>query len=469
MPDLNWTHIIALVSGIAIGRYFMSPRKSRGYARRLKKEKLAVAIEETGLAPGAEVKLETPSLPVQSQGEQELVPGVEAKQDSASPPVLHQEDPVPVVAEKERKQAEIERIRLASELVAVNVQLNKGLAEREKYRREVEKLASEIRQLRATAQQAEIEQKARAKASLSVPMDAPDFPLPQIKLIPGSTGGVWRSACGSVHGCEKTNEQCQDRSCLLITKGGKIAVLVVADGAGSAANSAVGAEASVKAISEFAKAELELFEAKNESINQEMFRRLSASAFVAALKAVTLRAEADKQALQSYGATLIMVVVGPDFTACAHIGDGRAGCCLRDGQWVPLLTPMKGGEANMTRFLTHLRDDPELVQVNFIPMPSSAAFCISDGCENASWFTKTKPQYRNNGALVDPNVPSAEFWGSIAKTVAELPDKFRAQGMLDTDIQANMDKLFAQFLLVGNPTLQSERDDKTIALAVNLP
>ena len=200
-----------------------------------------------------------------------------------------------------------------------------------------------------------------------------------------------------------------------------------------------------------------------------MFRRLSASAFVAALKAVTLRAEADKQALQSYGATLIMVVVGPDFTACAHIGDGRAGCCLRDGQWVPLLTPMKGGEANMTRFLTHLRDDPELVQVNFIPMPSSAAFCIRDGCENASWFTKTKPQYRNNGALVDPNVPSAEFWGSIAKTVAELPDKFRAQGMLDTDIQANMDKLFAQFLLVGNPTLQSERDDKTIALAVNLP
>ena len=123
----------------------------------------------------------------------------------------------------------------------------------------------------------------------------------------------------------------------------------------------------------------------------------------------------------------------------------------------------------MTLFLTHLRDDPELVQANFIPMASSAVFCISDGCENASWFTKTKPQYRSNGPLVDPNMPSAEFWAAIAKTVAELPDKFKEQGMPESDIQGETDRLFAQFLLSGNPTLKAERDDKSIALAVNLP
>ena len=123
----------------------------------------------------------------------------------------------------------------------------------------------------------------------------------------------------------------------------------------------------------------------------------------------------------------------------------------------------------MTRFLTHLSDCPELIQANYIPMASAVVFCISDGCENASWFTKTKPQYRNNGALVDPNMPSSEFWAAIAKTVAELPNKYNAQGMSESEIQEEMDKLFAQFLLSGNQTLRAERDDKTIAIAVNLP
>ncbi len=102
-------------------------------------------------------------------------------------------------------------------------------------------------------------------------------------------------------------------------------------------------------------------------------------------------------------------------------------------------------------------------------MASSAVFCISDGCESASWHTKTKPQYRTSGALVDPNIPSSEFWASIAKTVAELSDKFRAQGMPESEIQVETDRLFVQFLLGGNSTLKAERDDKTIALAVNLP
>jgi len=445
MPDLNWTLVIALILGITIGRYFMSPRKSRGYARRLKKEKLAAAAESQ-LVPSDKASPVPPSLPVPSK-----------------------EDSVLAAAAMQREQSEAERIRLAAELVSVNEQLKAALGERDQHRRSTEKLGLEVRQLRAQAQQAEIEQKAQAKASLSAPVEAPDFPLPQIKVVPGSTDGVWRYASGSVHGCEKTSEQCQDRSSLLVTQGGKFAILVVADGAGSAANSGAGAEESVKAASDFTKNELERVEAKNESFNPGLFRELSAAAFVVALKAVSQRAEMEKQVLQTYATTLIMLVVGPDFTACAHIGDGRAGCCLRDGQWIPLLTPMKGGEANMTRFLTHLHDDPELMQVNFIPMSSSVAFCISDGCENASWFTKTKPQYRSNGALVDPNVPSAEFWASIAKTVAELPNKFRAEGMPESEIQGETDKLFAKFLLVGNSTLKSERDDKTIALAVNLP
>jgi hypothetical protein len=290
-----------------------------------------------------------------------------------------------------------------------------------------------------------------------------------VKVLAGSTGGLWRHACGSVHGCEKTSDQCQDRSRLVVTSGGKFAILAVADGAGSLKYSNLGAEEAVTAAARVARDVLESIESSGDTLTREEFLRLANKAFIGALEAVSSRAEGEKRNAHQYGSTLILLIAGPDCTACAHIGDGRAGCCLRDGQWIPLLSPMKGGEANMTKFLTHLRDDPGLVQANYIPLPSSAVFCISDGCENASWFTKTKAQYRAHGPLVDPNIPSADFWASIASTVVELPGQLMAKGMVQPEVQNETDRLFAQFILAGNPTLKAERDDKTIALAVNLP
>ena len=450
MPDHLWSALLVSI-GFASGYFVMSRKKDRKFARlqrRERRQEQSARLREDSGSPGNVAVPDVATGAVQVS----MVPAEGEK-----------------LVRRELEAVKTEKERIQSELKSLGWQLKRVQSERDALARKVEALDGQLQPLRAQVQQTEIEQRAQAKAKVSAPADAPDFPPPQIKAIAGSTGGIWRHACGSVHGSEKTSEQCQDRSRLVATKGRKFVILAVADGAGSLKNSAAGAEEAVVAASRSALGALEEIEAKGETLTQEVFLTLARKVFRDSLEAVHLRAESEKQKPHSYGSTLLVLIAGPDFTACAHVGDGRAGCCLHNGQWIPLLTPMKGGEANMTKFLTHLRDDPELVQANFIPLPSLAVFGISDGCENASWFTKTKSQYRSNGPLVDPNMPSADFWSSIARTVAELPELLRARGMSESEIQGETNKLFEQFLLGGNATLKSERDDKTIALAVNLP
>jgi len=361
----------------------------------------------------------------------------------------------------QKSKFEAECAHLTQELLKKNQDL-------EKIKKKFKLLEEEIRPLRAQANQNQIEQRAQANAKILAPKDAPDYPLPQHTPINGSTGGSWHYAYGSVQGSQKSPDQCQDRSKVVVTGDGNFVILTIADGAGSLKHSHTGAEEAVTAASLSAQEELEAVEKKKGLVDQKTFNLISHNAFQKALNAISLRAETEKHNLAEYGSTLIMLIAGPDFTACAHIGDGRAGCCLSNGQWLPLISPMKGGEANMTKFLTHLSSNPDLIQVNFIPFRSSAVFCISDGCESASWFTKTKAQYCNNGPLVDPNVPSATFWGSISAQLVSLKNNLSGQKLDEVEIQTQTNNLFKKFLLEGNAVLASERDDKTIALAVNL-
>jgi len=250
----------------------------------------------------------------------------------------------------------------------------------------------------------------------------------------------------------------------------KYVILTVADGAGSRKLSQYGAKIAVDAASESALADIKKLSSSSDKLDSIRFNELSNNAFRRAYNAVTQKSINDGNDVSDYSSTLILLIAGPDFTACAHIGDGRAGCCLRNGHWIPLLTPMKGREANMTHFLTDLGKNSGLVQSNFIPLTSSAVFCISDGCETASWFTKTKPQYINIGSLVDPNTPSADFWSSIANTLVKYTAEQISENKSYSKIQENINKVFSDFLHTGNgnPVLKNEKDDKTIALAVNL-
>lgn len=445
MIDSIWSVVLpvflsASVS-LAIVYFFMSPKKSRSERAKLRKAQL--------------IEIETLKGELQKERESRITLLTE------------------IEITKTNLQKELEtRETLEKDLLKLNTHCDKKCStENDSLKSEIQILNNQIQSANARLQQAEIDLRAQSKALVeSAPQDAPDYPLPQSIFLEGSTSGEWRYAFGSVHGNGKTIEQCQDSSRVVVSSDRKYVILTVADGAGSRKLSKYGSEIAVFAASESALADTENLASNSDTFDTSRFADLSYNAFKKAYDAVIEKSINDGHDASEYASTLILLIAGPDFTACAHIGDGRAGCCLRNGHWVPLLTPMKGREANMTRFLTDLGKNSELVQSNFIPLPSSAVFCISDGCETASWFTKTKPQYNNHGSLVDPNLPSAVFWSSIANTLVKYSAEQISENKNYLEIQENINKVFSDFLHTGNGNaeLKKEKDDKSIALAVNL-
>jgi hypothetical protein len=77
-----------------------------------------------------------------------------------------------------------------------------------------------------------------------------------------------------------------------------------------------------------------------------------------------------------------------------HIGDGRAGfCSSAGGEWVSILTPHKGEEANQTIFITNnwwsksnfIMSGVSVPEARVIRKNPSAFTIMSDGCEAHSF------------------------------------------------------------------------------------
>ena len=86
------------------------------------------------------------------------------------------------------------------------------------------------------------------------------------------------------------------------------------------------------------------------------------------------------------------------------------------------------------------------------------AFCLlSDGCEKASFecnlYDKDKEIY------FDPNIPFKEFFHKNVNV--HLPNMHK-----EGKTQEQINELWHNFLMSGNPKLKVELDDKTMILAV---
>jgi hypothetical protein len=235
---------------------------------------------------------------------------------------------------------------------------------------------------------------------------------------------------------------------------GDNAVLIVCDGAGSLKHSKAGAEFVVKHLS--AKF-LELIKA-GEVITKETWAERARTLFLEATEALKSKTQADRQSFGDFGCTCIVVFAGPDFVACVHVGDGRAGYLDASGHWLALMTPHKGALANSTVFMTMLEPASleQLVRVTFIPARTRAVVALSDGPEDVCWLVST---FNAAGqVIIDPNEPSNEFLGKIANQLAAATAKNVPQNALD--------KLWQDFLTGGTPKLKAQVDDKTLLLAL---
>jgi len=171
--------------------------------------------------------------------------------------------------------------------------------------------------------------------------------------LAGHDSDVWRiaavSTCGSGH--LKLGTPCQDAHCWRSASAGIVAG-AVADGAGSAPFSEIGARlAAAAAVDEICR-RLGHPEADAPTFTDEGLREILDAAWRAGRSAIEEEAELREQPARSFAATLIAFAAAPGWVAVVQIGDGASLLHNCGGEIIPLTLPRIGEYINETTFLT---------------------------------------------------------------------------------------------------------------------
>jgi hypothetical protein len=195
-------------------------------------------------------------------------------------------------------------------------------------------------------------------------------------------GPAWRIIRTSVRGSshEKRGQPCQDANdCRLIAP--DWVALAVADGAGSAAHSDVGAQTAaacaVTVLSDHMRAHL----ANEKSVNDEAgWRAVMDDVLRASQAAVRKEAEIRGVPVRELASTLLVVLLGPDLTLAVQVGDGATVVQFEDGEVTALTRPQPGEYINEATFLT-ASDALKCAQFALRPVPVRSAAVLTDGLQ----------------------------------------------------------------------------------------
>lgn len=272
---------------------------------------------------------------------------------------------------------------------------------------------------------------------------------------------AWSSKIGSSHIFEGL--PCQDCSRVEYIENTDFIIAAISDGAGSCENSHIGSSFLVDRVIEKMSITIKLKNwLKNGALEltQEKWREESFLIFKEMKDELKLKAIEINLEFKSLSATLIVAISNGKFIACANIGDGRAAYRNDESEWLPMIVPTKGEEANQTLFVTSEMWD-ENIQSDyfgsfFYNKPTTAFALLSDGCERASFEIL---KYNNEeDRYFDPNTPFKPFFEPNYLNLIKLKEaNFE---------QARINELWGYFLEKGNQKLINETDDKSMILSV---
>lgn len=263
----------------------------------------------------------------------------------------------------------------------------------------------------------------------------------------------------------ESNTECQDYHLYQELSNGW-SILVVSDGAGSAKHAGRGSKAnctiSIKLLSDMI--------AKNKWIENSVlpseldwhieFRTICEKTRMIYQKKV--EEMDDESVVTDFNATLLICVITPTGILSGHIGDGRMGYLSNEGEWKNLMTPHKGEEGNQTLFLQSNWDKPHVpaLKVSNVYVPETrvvreipkAVVLISDGCERSCWECSILDL--TLGKYTDVNRPHPGFMNPLIESIIDEDDSKRFN-------------LFVDIIDKGTKTCQTERDDKTMLIAMS--
>lgn len=257
---------------------------------------------------------------------------------------------------------------------------------------------------------------------------------------------------------------CQD-NCSFRSLGDGWGIAISSDGAGSAENSATGSKIVVsRGLTHFESLVLSRgWKTDGKLPSDAEWMNGAYTALKAVYNDMSVFAREKGIDVGTLNATAIVLIYSPFGVMVTHIGDGRCGYRNSQGEWLPLITPHKGDEANQTIFVSSdFWSIPNYVMSGqLVPESRVLRVCLtgfvlmSDGCEATAWLCN---QYDSAvGRYCDPNLPFSKFFDSVSANLiamhgASLPLEERKSA-------------WEQFL-AGNGKFAKEQDDKTMILAV---
>lgn len=244
---------------------------------------------------------------------------------------------------------------------------------------------------------------------------------------------TWRVVAASAAGTSHVahDAACEDRCLALIDPPGLL--LAVADGAGSAARAAEGAELALNGLAAFWRA-LDGIDHLDAALAAELIR--------AARAGILDRAAVDGLSPRHFACTLLAVIATPTASLALQIGDGAIAVDAGAGLELAL-TPMTGEYANMTCFVTD-DDALERLQVRVFDTPLVRAAVLTDGLQRLALDLSL-------------GVPHAPFFAPLFDTLAGAAE----------DSLPDLSAALTRFLDSRAVNARTD-DDKSLALAVRM-
>ena len=254
-------------------------------------------------------------------------------------------------------------------------------------------------------------------------------------MTPDAIFPTWNLTCASVAGTAHGGGVCQDHAdgWVVATPAGPVLIAAVADGAGSAAHSDVGARVAVAAFLAAAEA------SGCDPMTDDNLRTW----FDAARAAVARAAEGRDVPLRQLACTLLVAIVGSTWAWFAQIGDGLIVFDgLEPAGFAFAFWPDSGEYVNTTRFLTDA-DYATRLRFDRLSRPVSRLALLTDGLQMLALDYATAEVH-------------GRFFAPLFAVVAAATDRDR----LRSDLAGWLD----------SPRINARTDDdKTLVLATRRP
>jgi hypothetical protein len=201
--------------------------------------------------------------------------------------------------------------------------------------------------------------------------------------------GAWHVAAASVRGTshDERGLPCQDAHAFIARSDG-VLVAAVADGAGSASQSAVGATIAAEGAVEVLDGHLDLlarspagFAAEGEAPDAgvpEAWHAIMLGALRAGARRIEQLADSEGRKSRDYACTLTCLVATPNAVITGQVGDCAAVVQLSGHGLVTVGVPQRGEYANEAYFIT-MPEAPDLLDVSVVEGQARAVALLSDG------------------------------------------------------------------------------------------